>query len=70
MLFHEQFQLLRLRFLKDHVVICGLGRKGCQLVRDFHEHGDRVVVIERDEGNDGLSTCREDGVIVLLTRCG
>jgi Trk K+ transport system NAD-binding subunit len=40
------------------VVVCGLGRKGRQPARDFHEHGDWVVVIERDEGNDGIGTCR------------
>lgn len=50
-------------------MFCGLGRKGRQLVRDFHEHGDPVGVIERDEGNDGIGSCREDGIIVLLTQC-
>ena len=45
------------------MVVCGLGRKGHQLIRDFHDHGDKVV-IERDGRNDGISTCREDGIIV------
>ncbi|MEK6324289.1 MAG: NAD-binding protein [Acidobacteriota bacterium] len=63
--FHEQSQLLRLKFFKNHVVVCGLGQKGLQLATDFHDQGDRVVVIEMDEGNDAIATCREGGIVVL-----
>lgn len=63
---HEQLQLFRVRFLKNHVVICGLGRKGLLLSQGFRERGERVVVIERDGDNGMLGQCREQGAIVLI----
>lgn len=65
-IFQEQIQLFRARFLKDHIVICGLGRKGYLLSRAFRSRGERVVVIEQDAGNDFLEQCRQKGVTVLL----
>ena len=65
-IFSEQFQLFRLRFLKDHVVICGLGRKGLLLSREFREKGERVVVIEQDGSNGMLLLCKENGSTVLV----
>ena len=66
LLFREQLQMLRLYFIKNHVIVCGLGRKGLRLVKDFLDRGDRVVVIEMDPRNDEIETCREQGVIVLI----
>ncbi|MEK6283708.1 MAG: NAD-binding protein [Acidobacteriota bacterium] len=61
----DQFQLFRLGFVKNHVVICGLGAKGWLFARRFKEHGARVVVIEHDTGNPMLEQCRELGIFVL-----
>jgi voltage-gated potassium channel Kch len=66
LIFREQLQLVRVRFLSDHVVICGLGRKGRLLAQGFRERGERVVVIEQDAGNDLIEQCRERGAIVLI----
>ena len=66
LLFYERFQLFRLRFVRDHVVICGLGRKGLLLARGFRERGDRVVVIDLDEDNDLIDQCRKLGATVLI----
>jgi hypothetical protein len=66
LLFYEQFHLLRARFVRDHVVICGLGRKGLLLARGFRQRGDAVVVIEMDEDNELLEQCRELGATVLI----
>ena len=63
---YEQFQSLRLLFIHDHVVICGLGRKGHLLAQGFRERGDRVVVIEQDEDNSLLKPCRDLGTVVLM----
>ncbi len=65
-LLRDQFQLLRVRFFRNHIVICGLGRKGFLLCRKYSEIGERVVVIEQDEGNDMLGPCRESGAVVLI----
>jgi len=63
---HEQLQLFRARFLKNHIVICGLGRKGLLLSEGFHERGEQVVVIEQDEDNGMLGRCKEHGAIILI----
>jgi len=63
---HEQIILFRSRFLKDHIVICGLGRKGTLLANSFREQGERVVVIEQDDNNDMIGECKEHGSIVLI----
>ena len=64
--FRDQVQLLRLQLLGNHIVICGLSRKGFLLTTSLRERGDRVVVIERNEGNDFIEPCREQGAIVLI----
>src|SRR3989337_3380706 len=56
--FRDHFQLLRLRFWKDHVVLCGLGATGFALAKGFRECGDRVVIIERDALNSFVGRCR------------
>jgi hypothetical protein len=65
-LFYEQLQSLRLRFLHDHVVVCGLGRMGLLLSRGFVVRGEHLVVIERDDANDYIGPCREQGATVLV----
>ena len=65
-LFKQQLADRYLRRLRGHVVVCGLGRKGFHLVQQLREHGDRVVVIEIDEGDDELATLHAMGVPVLI----
>ena len=65
-IFAQQFATLRLLTLRDHVVVCGLGRTGLALVKSFREQGYPVVVIESDEGNDAIEQCRDLGATVLL----
>ncbi|MFC1875220.1 NAD-binding protein [Chloroflexota bacterium] len=62
----EQFQLFRLRFLKDHTIICGLGRKGLLLCKGFLEREERVVVIEQNRNNSRLGQCKKLGATVLI----
>ena len=65
-LFAGQIRSLRLRFVREHVVICGLGRKGLILARGFLERGETVVVIEQDDENDLARQCRDLGALVLI----
>lgn len=65
-IFKEQIQMLRLRFLHGHVVICGLGRKGFRLARDLRDKGLSVLIIERDGENDMLRRTEEIGCFVLI----
>jgi hypothetical protein len=65
-IFYKQLQRAGLRFARDHVVICGLGRKGLILAREFHLLGYRVVVLEQDEKNSRLEQCMEQGIVTLI----
>jgi hypothetical protein len=65
-LFREQVQRISLWFIRDHVVICGLGRKGLLLAGRFRDEGARVVCIELDESCDRLPLCRERGALALV----
>ncbi|MFP4498687.1 MAG: NAD-binding protein [Vulcanimicrobiota bacterium] len=64
-IFHQQFQLFYVRFLKKHLVICGLGSKGFLMAREFHKLGYEIVIIEKDEENSHIPICREKNIIVL-----
>jgi hypothetical protein len=65
MVFTQQTQQVRLWFRRDHVIICGLGRKGVRLTNQFRDRGDKVVVIEADDGNDWIEASRALGAVVL-----
>ena len=64
-LFLEQTQKLRLRRLKDHVVICGLGRKGSRLAQELLGLGRQVVIIEKEPRQENVETFRRLGAIIL-----
>jgi len=62
----ERLERWRLRRMRDHAVVCGLGRKGLKLTRDFFERGYRVVAIDSNQDSAHLAVCREMGVITLV----
>ena len=53
-------------FVRDHVVVCGLGPLGSRLAIAFRETGHRVVAIESDGNSTAVNDCRAHGVIVLV----
>ncbi|MFW6437957.1 MAG: RyR domain-containing protein [Armatimonadota bacterium] len=65
LLFAEQVARLGSRFAKDHVIVCGLGSKGCRLARNFRDAGHRVIAIEYDPDEIAPAIYREPGIIVL-----
>jgi hypothetical protein len=67
-IFYGKVQLVRPWLIGDHVIICGLGRRGSKLVQQLRARGECVVVIEHDENNDQLAHCRQVGAIVLVGR--
>ncbi len=64
--FSGQLQLLRLRLTHNHVVVCGVGRKGAALVESLRAEGVRVVAIERDQAQPGLNRAQECGAITII----
>ncbi|MDQ7826734.1 MAG: NAD-binding protein [Candidatus Eremiobacteraeota bacterium] len=65
LLFHEQMQMLSMRFLSGHAIVCGLGRKGLLIAEEFKRRGYQVVGIENDTSSANIRHCREEGIIVL-----
>jgi len=65
MIFTQQLQQVRLLFIRDHIIICGLGRKGFRLAKQFRDRGEKVVIIEVDEGNNRIDSFRSSGIIVI-----
>lgn len=63
---NDQLQLLRVSRLKGHVIICGLGNKGLLLAQAFRQRGQPVIVIEQDETNKLLESCKDQGVILMM----
>lgn len=63
--FYEQLKRVRLFFIKDHAIICGLGRKGLILAKEFNRKRG-VVVIEKDENDPILELCKGQGITVLI----
>jgi hypothetical protein len=68
--FIQQTDRVKLWFMQDHVIICGLGRKGFRLANQFLQRGTPVVVIEVDEGNDWIGNIRSAGAIVMIGDAG
>jgi hypothetical protein len=64
-IFRDQMQRISIGFLRGHIIICGLGRRGLLLAKEFRQQGQNVVVIEADTDNDMIDTCREYGAVVL-----
>lgn len=64
-IFKEQTQWLHLWRLRDHVIVCGLGRKGGRLVDDLVANGFRVVAIENAIVSATADDYRRRGVIVI-----
>jgi voltage-gated potassium channel Kch len=65
-IFSEQLRWLRVRFMKGHIVISGLGREGFLLASMLVGRGDQVVAIEQDRARSAVDEAREMGVTVLL----
>jgi hypothetical protein len=64
-LFLDQSEKLRLRRLQDHVVICGMGRKGSRLAQELLVLGRQVVIIEKEPRQENADIFRRLGAIIL-----
>lgn len=39
----------QLATIKDHYIVCGYGRMGREITKEFQRHGERFVVVDRDK---------------------
>lgn len=65
-IFREQLHRYRTRVLRGHVIVCGLGRKGAMIVKQFRARGYDVVGIEQDAIEGMVEQCRGHGATVFL----
>jgi len=64
--FRDQVRTIQLSLLSGQVIICGLSRKGLLLATRFRGQDTDVVVVEQDEENPWLESCREQGMFTLI----
>jgi hypothetical protein len=65
-LYREQLKRFRMRHLRGHIVVAGLGAAGFRVAKAFAADDWSVVAIERDPANVAIEGCRERGIHVLL----
>jgi voltage-gated potassium channel Kch len=65
-IFWKQVRFFRLMFIKNHIVVCGLGRKGFLSAKMFRKEGYLVVAIEKNENCEFLEECEEEGIITII----
>jgi len=63
--FRKEIKKIQLKCLKNHVVVCGLGRKGLLLAKGFRDQGYKVVIIEQDDNNPFAEQCEDFGAFLL-----
>lgn len=63
--FPAEWRLFSTRWRSGHVVVCGLGRLGMQLAREFRRSGQRVVAIEARGFAEQAAIARDLGVALL-----
>ncbi|MTV48852.1 hypothetical protein GJ688_07635 [Heliobacillus mobilis] len=65
----KEYGIFRLLFCRDHIVICGLGRKGTLLIEDLLSSTERknrhITVIELNNDNDQLVSYRKKGITII-----
>jgi TrkA-N domain/RyR domain len=66
LVFADEFRRLRLQYVRNHTIICGLDDVGTRLTQAFAERGDRVVAIELDPSSPGIASARAAGATVLI----
>jgi hypothetical protein len=64
-IFHEERTTLKLRRLRGHTLVCGLGRKGAAVVERLCQQRQTVVVIDKAPPPDLEALCRDRGALVL-----
>jgi len=65
---NQNFLLFKIRFWKDHIIVCGLSRKAELLIMDHIKQNKgkiKIVVIEPNAEHGSISHMRRRGVIVL-----
>lgn len=66
--FYQNYLLFKIRFWKNHIVVCGLSKKAELLILNFLEQEKekfQVILIEPNAEHSGISHLKKKGVIIL-----
>lgn len=61
----HDMHLARAKAMREHVVVCGLGETGLEIVRGLRKSGIGVVAITREESSEAVQSCERMGVAIL-----
>ena len=59
-----KYFLSRVRFMKGHTILCGLGEIGNAMAESF-QRKKKLVIIENDTSNDNLAGLKKDGAKII-----
>ena len=65
-LYRDQVRAMRIRGLRNHVVMVGLGDAGLTMASAFDQEGWRVIAVEKNASNTAIHSARELGIWVVL----
>jgi hypothetical protein len=65
-LYRDTFKRARIRRLRNHVVVAGLGVGGFRIARAFSDQNFPVVVIESNLSNPALEACHQRGIFTIV----
>ncbi len=65
-LYRDQLSRFRMRHLRGHVVVAGLGAAGFRVAKAFAEDDWSVLAVDQDANNVAMEGCRERGIHVLV----
>lgn len=63
--FWSECRLISARLWGNHVVVCGLGRTGSHLAKEFRHQGSRVVAIDNASGAEHIAEAYRSGVAII-----
>jgi len=65
-LFGKQISDYRLRHMRGHAVLCGLGDWSVELARELRAAREKVVIVEKDPADEWIPVCRARGIPIVV----
>ena len=63
---HKERMGLRIRRMKNHTIVCGLGRRGIAVTEKLHESGNKVVAIDKNPEPDIVQRLQTLGIPLII----
>ena len=64
--YRRELRLIQARRLSGHTVVCGLGRKGLDVLQGYAERGEKVLAVERAGQSDLIRAAEALGLAVVV----